>query len=83
MYKRLGVIKNKKDVRKVLNKLGKKGYKWRMGEGLTCSEMRAILRREIRQGRIVYIVADDECAKSVLYELVRTPYKELAEDEVF
>ena len=80
MCKRLAVIKSKKDIRKILNKLSKKGYKWRMGEGLACSQMRAILRNKVSQGKIIYIVVDDECSKSVLYEVVKVPWREMNND---
>lgn len=74
MFKILGVIKNGKDMRKVLDKLQKKGYRWYCGEGLKDSGMRKDVRNYLSRGHVVYIIEDDEY-KNVFYIELLGRYK--------
>lgn len=76
MFKIVGVIKNKKDVRKVLNRLDKKGYRWMMGEGLTCSNMKKMVKRDLIEGRNrIFLIEENDFKKRVVFHVERLPYK--------
>lgn len=47
MGKVLGIVRERKDVRRVMRKLEKRGYKWRCGQGCNDTHMRSYLRERL------------------------------------